>query len=1636
MRYMTFSRAFIMSIVFFFGSWTNIFAQLTGIKLIALSGGDYTSIANAITALNASGVGAGGVIFNVGPPSAVQYTETITATLSITATGTAANTIIFRKNPASTAVNPLITAYTTGANTTSSTTQDGIWRFIGVNYVTIDGINLTDPNTTNPATMEYGFALYKASVTAGCQFISIKNCTITLNRVNINAGTAPASNGSTGILVTNALFNSATTNVTPTSAAGTNSNNVFYSNTIQNCNIGITLNGYAASSPFTLADVNNDIGGSSATTANTIVNYGGGAAAVATAAAVNTLNEYTINISYNNINNNNGGGVNHITTLRGILLGNATSANATVNNNTITLKGGGTIQVNAGIENTAGSTAASNTVTINNNTITNSTYTTSTTGSFCGILNSGTPATLNMNGNSVTNNTNSTTSTGFLYGINNNGAPNTVNMNTNVITGNVISGATSGVFNGVFNSATGAAGIVSMNSNTVSNNTSSTTARSAGVINANTVATLNITGNTIANNTLTSTTGTFVPIYNSGAVTGNITITNNNIGTAVTPSVNFTSATANSAAQAFISNTSGATTAALAITGNNIYNYSYTISGTGNNTLISNSATTLSQNISSNIFYNITANTTANVTFIANGVTLSATGTQNINSNAISGTFNKTTVGGTITLYSSNVTSPAGAVINQNNNNFSAITVTGATALVGWAYTDAGSPTYTAQNNVFNNWTGGTSAVTAMNVNITGNGNSITGNQISNLSATAAVIGITSSAGSNNIFSNTISSLNSSAAVATTAISITGGTTQLVYKNKIYDINNSNAGGTVNGILVGAGTTCNIYNNIIGDLKTPAASAVDVIRGISITSTAVTSTINVYYNTIYINATSSGTNFGTTGIFHTANATTTTATLNLRNNSFTNTSTAKGTGLTVAYRRSSNTLGNYASTSNNNHFYSGTPSATNLIFTDGTTPEQTLANYKALATLSPRDQASLTEDLSTKFLSVIGSSASFLHVNNLQATVIKGAAVNISGFTDDFDSQVRAGNTGYTGSGTNPDIGADEILYTNGWIGVTSTDWNVSTNWNGGVPAADGDVDIPTGKTNYPVLTTGNYPVNNINVRSGGSLTLTGGTLQIGGGIATGGTFTASAGGTIEMNGTIAQTIPAAAFAANTINNLKVNNGVGVTLGGTLNVTGILSQTLGTLTTGGFLTLISSATQTALIDASGAGSISGNVTMQRYLASAYGYKYVSSPMQAATVSSFSTLVDLAATFSNFYTYIENNTTSGFTAYTTGTNVLAPLKGYAADFGVSGTPATISITGAVNNGTLSAAISNTNQTYTQGFNLVGNPYPSPIDWNAATGWTKTNLDNAIYYFDSGTTTQYTGSYSTYINGVSSDGIANNILASMQGFFVHVSNGTFPVAGTLGVTNAVRVNNLSPVFHKSTGLSTASIPRTLIRLSASFSGDERSSDPIVVYSDTASHAIFNNKLDAIKLLNTNDLVPNFYILNKQGVKLAIASYAVIDTALSIPLSLHIATAGIINFNLLAADNLPTGINVYLYDSKTNISSILAVGEKISVTLASGDYDGRFYLRFKPGKEIRTGQDVYYLYRKDGKVFVNINLQNDQGGNLSLINISGNVLTKQVITGNGIYNLGSPKVFGIYIVSFVTAGGIHTKKIFVPE
>ena len=547
-------------------------------------------------------------------------------------------------------------------------------------------------------------------------------------------------------------------------------------------------------------------------------------------------------------------------------------------------------------------------------------------------------------------------------------------------------------------------------------------------------------------------------------------------------------------------------------------------------------------------------------------------------------------------------------------------------------------------------------------------------------------------------------------------------------------------------------------------------------------------------------------------------------------------------------------------------------------------------------------------------------------------------------------------------------------------------------------------------------------------------MTVTGNTIRISGNVTNNGIFTATA-GTIEYNGTTAQLIGNTVFAGDAIKDLIINNPAGVTLQGPLNVTGIVTTQNGIFSSGGNLTLVSTAAQSALIAGSGTGSVTGNVTMQRYLPSGYGYKYFSSPFQSATVNEFAD--DMTLGSFTFFRYDENRTSSGWISYhNPTTNPLVPLEGYAINFGSGSAPNTVDITGAVNNGSLSVTLYNHNNTFTKGFNLVGNPFPSPIDWNSAAGWTKTNIDNALYYFKASSTDQYGGTYISYVNGVSTGGTTLNIIPSMQGFFVHVTDGPpWPVTGTLGMDNNVRMTNQTQPFTKSGTKS----PNSFLKLTSAFSDDTVSFDPAVIYFDEKATAEFDSQLDALKLMNTDLKVPNLYSVTPAGAKLSISAMPdLVNTTDSVPLGLKLNRDGYIGFRIRNNEGMFSAMGISLYDKVTGTEQDLLPDKEYKLYLTTGEYLNRFFLNLSNVATIvpdyNSGTDLFNIYSSHGILKAEINILSGKEGILKISNLTGQIIFLAKVYEKGYHEYNPGLKEGIYIVSYITGNNRCSKKIFI--
>lgn len=175
------------------------------------------------------------------------------------------------------------------------------------------------------------------------------------------------------------------------------------------------------------------------------------------------------------------------------------------------------------------------------------------------------------------------------------------------------------------------------------------------------------------------------------------------------------------------------------------------------------------------------------------------------------------------------------------------------------------------------------------------------------------------------------------------------------------------------------------------------------------------------------------------------------------------------------------------------------------------------------------------------------------------------------------------------------------VSATGTWLGTAGNNWHDASNWCGGIPGPSTNVIIPAGTPNNPVVSSA-ASSNNLQVASGAILTISNAALQIGGTIAAVHNIYAS-NGTIELNGSTQQTIPATVFHNNALGHLIINNSSEVMLNGILDIYGSLTYgTNGTdFKTNHFLTLKSTLANTAWIGNMTGKVIEGDVTVERYI---------------------------------------------------------------------------------------------------------------------------------------------------------------------------------------------------------------------------------------------------------------------------------------------------------------------------------------------------------------------------------------------------------------------------------------------------
>ncbi len=546
--------------------------------------------------------------------------------------------------------------------------------------------------------------------------------------------------------------------------------------------------------------------------------------------------------------------------------------------------------------------------------------------------------------------------------------------------------------------------------------------------------------------------------------------------------------------------------------------------------------------------------------------------------------------------------------------------------------------------------------------------------------------------------------------------------------------------------------------------------------------------------------------------------------------------------------------------------------------------------------------------------------------------------------TDDgfggFNRNVTAGVTGRTLPtlcfGQCIDCGS-----VNEWSGNFDTNFGDGRNWTAGVsPNGCGFNTRIKVRPNQPTIS-GSFTCGNFDVQTNSTLTISNGaTLNACGNVTGSGRVEGL--GTLNMNGSGARTISMSPF----ISNLRIDNASGVSLsaGANVRITNTLKLQSGTLTTtGATLRLTASATNEArVLKIESGAALSGNITFSNRIAPSSGaWYFLGAPVTGQVANAFAQKGNSFAAGSydvglpnagSIFLYDRDPSASSNAfgwrkpaASSTALPVGTGVRVFAKNAFMTTGGATFDFTGAhpaspVNFTIGYCAAGCNNGGGENGFNLVANPYPCTIDWDAAAGWSRTALDATVYVWNAAL-----GNYATY-NGIGVNG-GTNLLAAGQGFMVKANAGSAAMA----VNEDVKINQFSA------GLRSATQEVSGLRIFTSSNGN---SDEAWIDLGTE-----RSELEAAKLLNP---VLNLSLV-KEGRKLVMAGLSRVKNNQLVALNLT-GNAGATTLRFEKTGNA-TRESIYLRDNVDGRLTAIEENTSIEFPATASDKD-RFSLVFVDG------------------------------------------------------------------------------------
>ena len=551
----------------------------------------------------------------------------------------------------------------------------------------------------------------------------------------------------------------------------------------------------------------------------------------------------------------------------------------------------------------------------------------------------------------------------------------------------------------------------------------------------------------------------------------------------------------------------------------------------------------------------------------------------------------------------------------------------------------------------------------------------------------------------------------------------------------------------------------------------------------------------------------------------------------------------------------------------------------------------------------------------------------------------------------------------------------------------------------------DGTANVSLG-TNLNIINNGNFNL------TGGELSLNSKTLSI-----DASSSASLTGGSISDNGTSTFSIGTNNILGSGLQMSAVNNrlnklitGGSLQLINALNIKDYIQVDGGTFTTGGFLNLKADNILSARVASMSSGTISGNVTIETYIpGGTTGWSlWGANGLPSLIVNNWENQIPMTCSdcpntcFSTggvFFSSIQawDETSNIASAYITNISKNDPItsgKGFWVYVGTTSSVCaniTLSSNGSLNQGNITYPITKSNNN----FNLIANPYASPIDFDLFKAQNNSLITASMYGYNADV-----GLMGTYVSpaGSPNNGV-NRIIPAGQAFYVECTSG-----GNVTFTEAMKTSNntsANPVLRASS-LST--------NLKLKIKGFNGKTDETIISSSPMASIDYDPEYDGKKV----SLAPKNFgapLLNNNATTIstkigqdnfAVNNVGVISNTLTIPLLAKASVTG--QYTISAEDVLNFAGCVIIKDKLTNTFTDLSINPYI-FSLNDTTTSPRFELILCPlnktvsVKELSESNNIFISQDENG-VFVKTFFEQNTKTVISVYNILGQKMAKDII------------------------------------